>query len=211
MRYIPVSLDTKDKNVLVLGGSVLVLECVRKLLNSEAKTIYIIASDVLPEIAKLGIENPERVKIKILDIDEDFKFFGYDLLMIGTYDLNLNNKLEERAKNSKIFYQRLDIKGDSRFILEDYEDLGDISISVSRTSSIPEVEAEILKDIKVFAQKYNVDKLSLLKEIRTNLIRKNSENIEETIKTLYHDKNANLREFLDIDEKKNEDVEKKED
>ena len=52
MRYIPVSLDTKDKNVLVLGGGVLVLETIKKLLLTEVHAIYIIASEILPDITK---------------------------------------------------------------------------------------------------------------------------------------------------------------
>ncbi|MFR1324237.1 MAG: hypothetical protein ACLSBL_03985, partial [Ezakiella massiliensis] len=89
MRYIPVSLDTKDKNILVLGGGVLVLESIKKLLLTEANAIYIIASEILPEITKLEEENPERIKIKVMDIDENFRFFGYDFVIIGTYNLNL--------------------------------------------------------------------------------------------------------------------------
>lgn len=199
MRYIPVSLDTKDKNILVLGGGVLVLESIKKLLLTEANAIYIIASEILPEITKLEEENPERIKIKVMDIDENFRFFGYDFVIIGTYNLNLNNALEERAKNSHFMYQRLDIKSESTFVIDDFYNVGDISLSVSRTSNLPEIEEEFSKDLKDLASSYNEDKINILKQIRTNLIRKNAMDIDKTIAKLYRDDTVNLREYLDSD------------
>lgn len=199
MRYIPVSLDTKDKNILVLGGGVLVLESIKKLLLTEANAIYIIASEILPEITKLEEENPERIKIKVMDIDENFRFFGYDFVIIGTYNLNLNNALEERAKNSNFMYQRLDIKSESTFVIDDFYNVGDISLSVSRTSNLPEIEEEFSKDLKDLASSYNEDKINILKQIRTNLIRKNAMDIDKTIAKLYRDDTVNLRDYLDSD------------
>lgn len=199
MRYIPVSLDTKDKNILVLGGGVLVLESIKKLLLTEANAIYIIASEILPEITKLEEENPERIKLKVMDIDENFRFFGYDFVIIGTYNLKLNNALEERAKNSNLMYQRLDIKSESTFVIDDFYNVGDISLSVSRTSNLPEIEEEFSKDLKDLASSYNEDKINILKQIRTNLIRKNAMDIDKTIAKLYRDDTVNLREYLDSD------------
>lgn len=199
MRYIPVSLDTKDKNILVLGGGVLVLESIKKLLLTEANAIYIIASEILPEITKLEEENPERIKLKVMDIDENFRFFGYDFVIIGTYNLNLNNALEERAKNSHFMYQRLDIKSESTFVIDDFYNVGDISLSVSKTSNLPEIEEEFSKDLKDLASSYNEDKINILKQIRTNLIRKNAMDIDKTIAKLYRDDTVNLREYLDSD------------
>ncbi len=211
MRYIPVSLDTKDKNVLVLGGGVLVLETIKKLLLTEVHAIYIIASEILPDITKLEEENPERIKIKIMDIDENFRFFGYDMVIIGTYNLNLNNALENRALNSNLAYQRLDIKSESSFIIDDFYNVGDISLSVSRTSSLPEIEEEFSKDLKDLVSDYNEDKLNLLKQIRTNLIRKNAKDIEKTIEKLYKDDTVNLREYLNSDIEEQEEVKEEKD
>lgn len=211
MRYIPVSLDTKDKNVLVLGGGVLVLETIKKLLLTEVHAIYIIASEILPDITKLEEENPERIKIKIMDIDENFRFFGYDMVIIGTYNLNLNNALENRALNSSLAYQRLDIKSESSFIIDDFYNVGDISLSVSRTSSLPEIEEEFSKDLKDLVSDYNEDKINLLKQIRTNLIRKNAKDIEKTIEKLYKDDTVNLREYLNSDIEEQEEIKEEKD
>lgn len=211
MRYIPVSLDTKDKNVLVLGGGVLVLETIKKLLLTEVHAIYIIASEILPDITKLEEENPERIKIKIMDIDENFRFFGYDMVIIGTYNLNLNNALENRALNSNLAYQRLDIKSESSFIIDDFYNVGDISLSVSRTSSLPEIEEEFSKDLKDLVSDYNEDKINLLKQIRTNLIRKNAKDIEKTIAKLYKDDTVNLREYLNSDIEEQEEIKEEKD
>lgn len=211
MRYIPVSLDTKDKNVLVLGGGVLVLETIKKLLLTEVHAIYIIASEILPDITKLEEENPERIKIKVMDIDENFRFFGYDMVIIGTYNLNLNNALENRALNSNLAYQRLDIKSESSFIIDDFYNVGDISLSVSRTSSLPEIEEEFSKDLKDLVSDYNEDKINLLKQIRTNLIRKNAKDIEKTIEKLYKDDTVNLREYLNSDIEEQEEIKEEKD
>ena len=132
-----------------------------------------------------------------MDIDENFRFFGYDFVIIGTYNLNLNNALEERAKNSNFMYQRLDIKSESTFVIDDFYNVGDISLSVSKTSNLPEIEEEFSKDLKDLASSYNEDKINILKQIRTNLIRKNAMDIDKTIAKLYRDDTVNLREYLD--------------
>ncbi len=64
MRYIPVSLDTKDKNVLVLGGGVLVLETIKKLLLTEVHAIYIIASENITRHHQIGRRKSRKNKDK---------------------------------------------------------------------------------------------------------------------------------------------------
>ncbi len=146
-----------------------------------------------------------------MDIDENFRFFGYDMVIIGTYNLNLNNALENRALNSNLAYQRLDIKSESSFIINDFYNVGDISLSVSRTSSLPEIEEEFSKDLKDLVSDYNEDKINLLKQIRTNLIRKNAKDIEKTIEKLYKDDTVNLREYLNSDIEEQEEVKEEKD
>ena len=61
MRYLPVSLDTRDKNILVLGGGYMAYSAIKTLAKTEA-TIYVIADIINDDIKKATARSLENIK-----------------------------------------------------------------------------------------------------------------------------------------------------
>lgn len=192
MRYLPVSIDTKGKNFLVIGAGDIAYEKVLRLMDSDGK-IYIIGEDIVPELKELQIDNPDRIFIKEQRINKSFVFFAYDYVIIATDDLELNDTLELRARKSGISYMRCDGEYGSTFLIGDYVTNGDITVALYNELNNPPVEQKIADDLQELIDSYNMDKFKILSEIRKTLLRRNSPNVDSVIRELYD------REKLSVD------------
>lgn len=192
MRYLPVSIDTKGKNFLVIGAGDIAYEKVLRLMDSDGK-IYIIGEDIVPELKELQIDNPDRIFIKEQRINKSFVFFAYDYVIIATDDLELNDTLELRARKSGISYMRCDGEYGSTFLIGNYVTNGDITVALYNELNNPPVEQKIADDLQELIDSYNMDKFKILSEIRKTLLRRNSPNVDAVIRELYD------REKLSVD------------
>lgn len=183
MRYFPISIDTKDKNILVLGGGAAATAKIEALLETEFK-IYCISDDFTEELLKIKEENPERVMLKGRVLNEEFVFFGYDYCVIATGDVKLNQILAERAKKSQIEFYRADNIGESSFRFNQVVEQGGLSVSMLSEGINPQVMKQITTDIENVLFKYDIEKLSLLNDARHLLVLKNHPNIQEEIEKL---------------------------
>lgn len=183
MRYFPISIDTKDKNILVLGGGAAATAKIEALLETEFK-IYCISDDFTEELLKIREENPERVMLKGRVLNEEFVFFGYDYCVIATGDVKLNQILAERAKKSQIEFYRADNIGESSFRFNQVVEQGGLSVSMLSEGINPQVMKQITTDIENVLFKYDIEKLSLLNDARHLLVLKNHPNIQEEIEKL---------------------------
>lgn len=226
MRYFPISVDTKDKTVLVLGGGRLATSKIKLLLDTDFK-IYCISDDFTPEILQYREDNPEKLLLKGRILNEDFVFFGYDYCVIATNDSKLNQALAERAKRSQIEYFRADNIGESSFKMNELVEEGGLTVSILSGGLSSTVQNQIKTDIKNVLFKYDIEKLALLNDIKSTLVLKNSPNIEEEIEKLSKQNVAVIKEYKetlertspdlvnefisDVDEKSEEDEIEKED
>ncbi len=183
MKFFPISIDTSDKTVLVLGGGYLATSKIKTLLDSEFK-IYCISDDFTEELLKLKEENPERLLLKGRVITEDFVFFGYDYCVLATNDSKVNKALAQRARRSKIPFYRADNIGDSTFKFNDIVEEGGLSVSVLSEGISNPVMKQITTDIKNVLFKYDIEKLRLLNDIRSTLVLRNNPNVDEEIEKL---------------------------
>lgn len=183
MKFFPISIDTSDKTILVLGGGSLATSKIKILLDSEFK-IYCISDDFTEEILNLKEEYPDRLLLKGRAITEDFIFFGYDYCVLATGDSKLNKSLAERARRSKIPFYRADNIGDSTFRFNDIVEQGGLSVSVLSEGISNPVMKQITTDIENVLFKYDIEKLKLLNEIRGILVLRNHPNVEEEIERL---------------------------
>lgn len=195
MRYLPISYNTKDKNLLVLGGGLLALSKIKKMLETEFK-IYVIAESFVNEILNLQTQYPERLFLKEMQISNDFVFFAYDFLLIATTNFELNNALENRAIKTKILYERCDVVSSSSALLNEFVSREDIVVGISNEKLNPAI-AEIIKDdIIELLSTYNMDKIKILNKIRAELVRKNAPDVDETIKKLFDEEKIKAEDFL---------------
>jgi precorrin-2 dehydrogenase/sirohydrochlorin ferrochelatase len=183
MKYFPISIDTKDKTILVLGGGHLATSKIKFLLESEFK-IYCISDDFTEEILTMREENPEKLLLKGRALNEDFVFFGYDYCVIATNDSRLNKSLADRAKRSQIEYYRADNIGESTFRFNEIVEQGGLSVSILSEGLSAPVMKQITTDIENVLFKYDIEKLSLLNSIRSTLVLRNHPNVTEEIERL---------------------------
>lgn len=205
MKYFPISIDSKDKTVLVLGGGSLATSKINILLNSQFK-IYCISDDFTEELLALKDKYPDRLLLKGRILTEDFVFFGYDYCVIATGDSKLNQALADRAKRSQIEFYRADNIGESTFKFNDTIENGGLSVSILSEGLSEPVQKQIATDIENVLFKYDIEKLSLLNSIRTILVLRNHPNIGEEIEKLSKSNVAVIKQYLDTLNKTNPDI-----
>ncbi len=205
MKYFPISIDTKDKTILVLGGGALATSKIKMLLESEFK-IYCISDDFTEEILTLREENPERLLLKGKTLNEDFVFFGYDYCVIATGDSRLNKSLADRAKRSQIEYYRADNIGESTFRFNEIIEQGGLSVSVLSEGLSAPVMKQITTDIENVLFKYDIEKLTLLNHIRSTLVLKNHPNVSEEIEKLSKQNVAVIKNYQETLNKTTPDI-----
>lgn len=200
MRYYPISIDTKDKKLLVLGAGKACEKKVQAFINTEF-TIYVIAEDFSAAFIHWNEKKPDKVKLKEMTIDENFMFFAYDYLIIGTNSETINSAMENRARLLSLPYLRLDKKANSSFIANSVINHGDIVVSISTGGKNPTVARLISSEISDYIKKYDLKKIKILNEIREALIKKNAENISVIIEDLWDKEAITLNKYLeDINE-----------
>lgn len=202
MRYLPVSFNTNNKNVLVLGGGLLALSKIKKLINTDFK-IYIISDIFVDEIKDMESKYPEKIFTKEETLSENFIFFNYDYVIIATTDFELNNKFELRAKKTNTLYERCDISSDSSMIMNESIEKNGIVLGIDTNKINPTIANIIYKDLEKFLDKYDENKINILNKIRTELVRKNASNIDDTILKLYKEEKISLNDYLEKIKKDN--------
>lgn len=195
MKYFPISVDSKNKTILVLGGGSLATSKIKLLLDSEFK-IYCISDDFTKEILKMKEENPDRLLLKGRTLTENFVFFGYDYCVIATSNPFLNKSLAERAKRSQIHYYRADNIGESTFKFNDIIEQGGLSVSILSEGISEPVMKQITTDIENVLFKYDIEKLKLLNTIKTTLVLKNNPRVDEEIEKLSKQNVAIIKAYL---------------
>lgn len=195
MRYLPISYDTKDKNLLVLGGGLLALSKVKEMLKTEFR-IYVISESFVDEFYKLQDQNPTQLYLKELKINEDFVFFSYDFLLIATTNFELNDAIEKRAVKTNILFERCDVISNSNVLLNDVIEQEDIIVGISKERLNPALSEFVKDDIRDLIKGYNPDKFKVLNQIRTELIRKNAPDVDETIKKLFVEEKISADDYL---------------
>ncbi|MBU5669105.1 siroheme synthase [Peptoniphilus sp. MSJ-1] len=196
MRYLPVAIDTSDKKILILGGGFLALTALKSVIDTEAE-IYMIAERFTKDIVEKSEKSQGKIKLKEYPITKDFVFMGYDYVLIATEDFEINETLESRANQRNTLYERFDIFSKSSMSINKSIERGPITFSINSSRINPAITNIIYEDLKKFAENYNLEKLNILTEIRSELVRKNSKNIDDIIKKLYESETINLSTFLD--------------
>jgi len=196
MRYLPVSIDTLDKKILILGGGYLAFTALKSVIDTEAE-IYMISERFTKDIVQKSENSDGKIKLKEYPITKDFVFMGYDYVLIATEDFEINEALENRARQRNTLYERFDIFSKSQMSINKCVERGPITFSLNSSRINPTVTDIIYNDLVEFSQKYNLEKLNILTDIRSELVRKNSQNIDEIIKKLYYSETINLSTFLE--------------
>ena len=182
MRYYPISIDTRDKKVLVIGGGRGAYLKVRGLLKSEF-LIYCLSTEFTESLQKLAEENKDRIFLKEMEIDEDFRFFAYDYLILATDDVTLNHRLAKRAKLSSVPVLFLSKSDESDFHLLANTYKGPLTVSIQ--TSNPSLSRFIKRDVEKMVDGYSEEKMKIMNDVRRRLVEEKSSYISELMEELW--------------------------
>ncbi|MDD7363104.1 MAG: NAD(P)-dependent oxidoreductase [Peptoniphilus sp.] len=174
--------DTTDKKGLVIGGGHSARIKIVNLLDSEC-LLYCMAETFCSEIEALADTYPDRLFLKVRSVDESFRFFAYDFLVLATGDKALEETLIRRAKLSSIPVLSTTLKDASDFHLASHIERGPLVLSVSTGN--PTMTRYIKDDLRAWSERYNIQKMEQMNAIRRHMVDKHSPNIAAVMRQLW--------------------------
>ena len=203
MRYFPLMMDTKDKKVLVVGGGKAATTKIKGLFSASF-TFYCLSLDFSEALRDLATAHPNRILLKGKTVDEDFRFFAYDFLIVATDDETLNAALTRRAKLSSVPVLSTSDPEASDFNMTSVICRGPLTISISADN--PTVSKYVKADMEGFLARYDEEKLYEMNRIRKLLVERKSDYIGQIMEELWNDEkiSKNYGESLDETESGNE-------
>lgn len=133
MSYLPLLLDLKRKNVLLVGGGQVALFKFSKLLEAVPASLKVVAKKISPEILqenRAGLMCEER-PFEISDLD------GMDLVIVAVNDLSMQEDIYNLCQERKILCNCVDDIGHCDFIFPSVIRRGDITIAISSSGKVP--------------------------------------------------------------------------
>lgn len=195
MRYFPISIDSKDKICLFLGGGKICKRKIESLLRGDF-SFLIYGKEIDKEVIKLYKENPQRIKIVEKNIDENFIFPPCDFLFLATGDRDLNKILRKKAKDQGLMTLDLSDSLDSDFYLRKNISNEFIDISISSNGELPIFSSLIGDDLEKYLESLDMEKIKLMVKIRDKL-RENGIYNKELLLELYKEDKEILKKYLE--------------
>lgn len=195
MRYFPISIDSKDKICLFLGGGRICKRKIESLLKGEF-SFLIYGKEIDKEVIKLYKENPQRIKIVEKNIDQNFIFPPCDFLFLATGNSNLNKILRKKAKSQGLRTLDLSDSSGSDFHLRKNISNEFIDISISSNGQIPFFSSIIGDDLEKYLENLDMEKIKLMVKIRDKL-RENGIYDKELLLDLYKEDKEILKKYLE--------------
>lgn len=195
MRYFPISIDSKDKICLFLGGGKICKRKIESLLRGYF-SFLIYGKEIDKEVIKLYKENPQRIKIVEKNIDENFIFPPCDFLFLATGDRNLNKILRKKAKSQGLRTLDLSDSSGSDFYLRKNISNEFIDISISSNGKTPFFSSIIGDDLEKYLENLDIEKIKLMVKIRDKL-RENGIYNKELLLDLYREDKEILKKYLE--------------
>lgn len=195
MRYFPISIDSKDKICLFLGGGRICKRKIESLLKGDF-SFLIYGKEIDKEVIKLYKENPQRIKIVEKNIDQNFIFPPCDFLFLATGDKDLNKILRKKAKDQG--FRSLDLSDSlgSDFYLRKNISNEFIDISISSNGQVPIFSSLIGDDLEKYLDSLDMEKIKLMVKIRDKL-RENGIYNKALLLDLYKEDKEFLKKYLE--------------
>lgn len=195
MRYFPISIDSKDKICLFLGGGRICKRKIESLLRGDF-SFLIYGKEIDKEVIKLYKENPQRIKIVEKNIDQNFIFPPCDFLFLATGDRDLNKILRKKAKDQGLRTLDLTDSLGSDFYLRKNISNEFIDISISSNGQVPIFSSLIGDDLEKYLESLDMEKIKLMVKIRDKL-RENGIYNKALLLDLYKEDKEFLKKYLE--------------
>lgn len=192
MRYYPLSVDTKNQKLLVVGGGRVAYRKIQSLLKTDFQ-IKIIAKEFIDNFDL--IKDHKNIEMIIGTVDEKFSLKGYDFIIIATDNKDINNMLEDKARREEIPFLNSSDGQNSSFIMNKIIEEKGITISISADGKNPTLLNILANKIEGLLEEIDSKKIQELNEIRHMLKERGEKNIKETILCLYDKDIEEIKNF----------------
>jgi precorrin-2 dehydrogenase/sirohydrochlorin ferrochelatase len=131
--FFPAYLSLKNRKVLLIGGGVIALEKLEKLLDF-TKNIDIITQESSKDFLSFATLHNINIRIKAYqhgDID------GYDIVVVATNTIELHKSIYKESRSTRVLVNSVDNTAYCDFIFPSYIKKGDLTISVSTGGASP--------------------------------------------------------------------------
>ncbi|MFQ5455829.1 MAG: bifunctional precorrin-2 dehydrogenase/sirohydrochlorin ferrochelatase [Nitrospirota bacterium] len=170
MRYYPICLDIRDKEILVIGGGKVAERKVIMLLECGGNNITLISPDVTEGIEELY--NSRKIGYISGEYEREY-IKDASIVFAATDNRNINAEIASEAKKRDILINVVDQPEISSFILPSVVKRGDLQISVSTSGKSPALAKTLREEIeKLFGSEYEIF-LDILGGIRKRLLKEN--------------------------------------
>ena len=149
MKYYPIFLDMKDREVLVVGGGYVALQKIEVLLQSGAKVKVVTKELIAKEILELNLP------LEVREYSEE-DILGVSVVVAATNNSKINSLIYTHAKKYNVLLNAVDDKDNCDFILGAIANQGDITVTVSTAGKSPIVAKKVRDKVQEFLnEKYN--------------------------------------------------------
>lgn len=165
MSYLPLLMDLKGKNVLLVGAGEVALFKYKKLLEAGIGSLKVIATRISPEFRKFsspGVIFNERPFI-LSDLD------GCDLVIVAVNDLHKQAEIYQHCQERRIWCNCVDDIEHCDFIFPAVVRRNDIVLAVSTSGKVPGFSVYLKEYLASFLFPEIENKLQELLKLRNSL------------------------------------------
>lgn len=141
MSYLPIGLNLKDKNILLVGGGEIAFQKLEKLIQFYPKTIKIISKEVSEEILQIK-RNDDLIVLKEVEVSD---LDDVDYVIVAIDDQVRQREIYQQCRQRKILCNCVDLLDCCDFIFNAYVKKDDVIISISTNGKVPGLSA-VLKN-----------------------------------------------------------------
>ncbi|WP_297457408.1 bifunctional precorrin-2 dehydrogenase/sirohydrochlorin ferrochelatase [Persephonella sp.] len=165
MALFPMFVNLKGEKVLIIGGGMVALRKIEKLLPFEPD-IKVIAKDFHPDTLKLIQEKNipfEQREFRFSDLERQ------KIVIVAVDDINLQKQIFEYTRGKNILVNSVDSPDYCDFIFPAYVKKGDIVIGITTSGNLPGLSAKLRKHIEKTLPENLEDIFNQIKKIREEL------------------------------------------
>jgi precorrin-2 dehydrogenase/sirohydrochlorin ferrochelatase len=144
MALFPLFVDIKGKKILIIGGGIVALRKIEKLIPFEPD-LKVISKDFHPQTYRFIEENSipfEKRAFSFSDLE------GVDIVIVAVDDLDLQKEIFDRTRGKNILVNSVDSPDYCDFIFPAYIKKGDIVIGITTSGNLPGLSAKLRKHIE---------------------------------------------------------------
>ena len=145
MSFFPAYLSLKNKKVLLVGGGVIALEKLEKLVDF-TENITVIAKEISLDFFNFSKKNNIIIKEKLYTKGD---IIGYDIVVVATDTVELHKAIYEESRATRVLVNSVDDTAYCDFIFPSYVKKGDLTISVSTGGASP----AMAKRLRIYLEK----------------------------------------------------------